>query len=94
MPCQSEQPVGLSPRHRTVLLYPKSDEEGSWVGRPDTRSEIRGQKHTVRETDYSLFFFVSLPQMSGLPKECLRSEITDFCLKQQRTMENILYKRI
>lgn len=92
-PCQSEQPVGLSPQHCTVLLYPKSDEEGSWVGRPDTRSEIRGQKHTVRETDYSLFF-VSLPQMSGLPKECLQSEITDFCLKQQRTMQNILHKRI
>lgn len=42
-PCQSEQQAGLSPLQGTVPLYPKSDEEGSWAGRPDTRPEIRGQ---------------------------------------------------
>lgn len=30
--------------------------------------------------------------MKGLPKECLQSGITDFYLKQQRIMQDILHE--
>lgn len=61
--------------------------------RSDTRPEIKGQSDTVRNTDCSLFF-VSLPEMSGLPKEYLWSEIIDFRLKHQRVMQNILHETV
>lgn len=92
-PCHSESPAELSPLNCAVHLCPKSDEEGLWGGGliPGLKSE---DSQIPSGTQIVPYFFVSLPEMSGLPKECLQSEIIDFRLRHQRTMQNILHERI
>lgn len=80
MPCHSQQPAELSPLHRTVHWWPESDEEGSRGGGrgliPGLKSEdnkIPSGTQIVPYFCFLGFFFVSLPEMSGLPKGCLPS---------------------
>lgn len=91
--CHLEQPAELPPLSCTAYLYPQSEEEGSWgesmrAGLRSEEGKVPSGKQTVH-----IYIYLSLsPKCQGYT-ETLQSEI-DFCLKQQRTMKNILHERI